>query len=58
MKHPLVNRTSPIGTDFVGTCASCGKEGLTFEVMATEECSNPLGMTNETALIQAIEGGN
>lgn len=54
MKHPLVNRTSPIGTAFVGICAACGKRGLTFDIMSTDKCENPRGMTHEQALIEAI----
>jgi hypothetical protein len=58
MRHPLVNRTSPTGPGkpFVGTCAACGKQGLTRENMFSDECPNQRGMTNEQALIEAIEG--
>lgn len=52
--HPLVNRTSPKGQDFVGTCASCGKTGITFKTMR-EECENPRKMTQEQALLEAVE---
>lgn len=58
MKHPLVNRTSPIGSPFLGTCASCGKDNITFEILSIEECPNPLNMTNENALLKAIKGNN
>lgn len=55
MKHPLVNRTSPKGQPFIGTCASCGKTDITFETM-NNECSNPRGLTQEQSLLEAIEG--
>lgn len=53
--HPLVNRTSPKGQPFVGTCAACGVTGLTFETMRSE-CENVRGMTQEQALIEAVIG--
>ena len=53
--HPLVNRTSPYGQPFVGTCASCGKTGLTFGEL-TEHCDNPRGLTKEAALLEAVNG--
>jgi predicted xylose isomerase-like sugar epimerase len=55
MKHPLVNRTSPKGTSFVGTCAACGKRGLTLVTM-NEECPNQRRMTREQAIVEAIKG--
>lgn len=55
MKHPLVNRTSPKGTPFVGTCAACGKSGLTSAQAREDECENVRGMTNEQALLEAID---
>lgn len=54
--HPLVNRTSPKGVSFLGTCASCGKRGITFEMLSKDECENVRNMTQEEALIEAIEG--
>lgn len=54
MKHPLINRTSPKGQKFVGTCAACGKPGLTFSAMQ-EDCENVRGMTQESALLEAVD---
>lgn len=54
-KHPLVNRTSPKGQDFLGTCASCGKTGITARGLMEDECTNPKGMTQEEAVLEAIE---
>jgi len=54
MKHSLVNRTSPKGTPFVGTCAACGKSGITFEMLPKDECENIRQMSNEEALIEAL----
>lgn len=57
MKHPLINRTSPKGQPFIGTCAACGKKGLTFEnISKDDDCPNQRDMTFEEALIEAIEG--
>jgi hypothetical protein len=55
MKHALVNRTSPKGTPFAGTCAACGKAGITFEMLPVDECENVRQMTQEQALLEAIE---
>lgn len=52
--HVLVNRTSPKGQDFIGTCAACGKRGITFEMLNTDECENVREMTQEEALIEAV----
>lgn len=57
MKHPLVNRTSPKGTPFVGTCAGCGKTGITFDRISSEDCENVRELTREQALMEAIEPG-
>lgn len=56
MKHPWVERTSPTGkgSKFVGTCMSCGATGLTFGTMGGE-CPNPRGLTNEAALLEAMQ---
>lgn len=53
--HLLVNRTSPKGQPFVGTCAACGKAGLTFATV-NEDCENQRGMTPEQALLEAVNG--
>ena len=55
MKPPLVNRTSAKGTPFIGTCAACGKVGITFDRISTEECENVRNLNNEQALIEAIQ---
>jgi hypothetical protein len=54
MKHPLVNRTSPKGQPFLGTCASCGKTNIPFDKISTEECENWRGMTREQAILEAL----
>ena len=50
-----IERTSPKGGKFVGTCMKCGKPGLTFSDMG-EPCENVSGMTQDEALLRAIEG--
>lgn len=52
--HAL-NRTSPKGGPFFGTCMKCGRKNLPSSA-ALEPCDNPSGMTDDEALIRAIEG--
>lgn len=51
-----IERTSPkgLGQKFIGTCAQCGKAGLTFADI-DEDCPNPDGLTQDEALIAAID---
>lgn len=50
-----IERTSPKGQKFVGTCRLCGTPGLTLASM-NDECPNQRGLTADEALIEAIEG--
>ncbi len=54
MKHH-VERTSPKGQDFMGTCRLCGMTGLKASA-ALEDCENVRGLTAEEALIESITG--
>ncbi len=54
MKHH-VERTSPKGQDFIGTCRLCGMTGLKTSA-ALEDCENVRGLTAEEALIESITG--
>jgi hypothetical protein len=56
MKHPLVNRTSPKGQPFLGTCAACGKRDITFEALSRDDCENVRGVTYEQAVVEAVKG--
>lgn len=53
-KH-AIERTSPKGGQFIGTCRLCGKEGLTLGDYFKEECPNPKGVTEDEALLDALE---
>jgi hypothetical protein len=53
--HPLVNRTSPKGGEFIGTCAACGKTGLRMEDIKGE-CENLRNLSQEQAVIEAVAG--
>lgn len=53
--HPFVHRTSLHGQPFVGACGACGKEGITFDMLTTDACSNPRRLSNEQAVLQAID---
>jgi hypothetical protein len=55
MTHPILNRTSPKGQLFVGTCPACSMTGLTLQAMQ-EECPNQRGMTWEVAVLEAVQG--
>lgn len=54
MKHHI-NRTSPKGQEFIGTCSLCGKPDLKAKD-ALEDCENARGLTAEQALIEAVTG--
>jgi len=53
-KHHI-NRTSPKGQNFVGTCYLCGKANLTAKD-ALEDCENLRCLSAEEALIEAVTG--
>jgi hypothetical protein len=50
-----IERTSPKGGKFIGTCMKCGTPGLTIADMG-KPCENLAGMSDEEALITAIDG--
>jgi len=50
-----VERTSPKGGPFVGTCTPCGKQGLTMKT-AREECPNPRDVAMDDVLLDALFG--
>lgn len=49
-----IERTSPKGEPFVGTCWQCGRTGLTIAAM-TEPCENIAGLTETESLLIAVE---
>jgi len=49
-----IERTSPKGERFVGTCWQCGRSGLTLSDMS-EPCENVAGLTETESLVMAIE---
>jgi hypothetical protein len=53
----VIERTSPKGPehDFIGRCIRCGREGLRV-TDAVGVCENTSGMTDEQAMIKAVEG--
>ena len=54
MRMHALNRTSPKGQPFVGTCSQCGKQGVTIKQMRTEECPNIRGISEDQALLEAL----
>lgn len=54
-RHAII-RTSPKGEKFIGTCMKCGEKNLTIADMV-KHCANVSGMSDEEALIRALEGG-
>lgn len=55
MTTHALNRTSPKGAPFVGTCFKCGAENLPMSAV-TQPCENVANLTEGEALIVAIEG--
>lgn len=54
MTHAL-ERTSPFGKNFIGRCMLCGETGLKMSE-ALQNCENPAKISQEDALVMAIEG--
>ena len=54
MSHAL-ERTSPKGGPFIGTCTKCGLTNIPLKQMH-EECSNPANLNDGDALLLAIKG--
>lgn len=54
VRHSL-ERTSPKGEKFYGTCVLCGLEDLPLEAMR-DECPNPRGVSQGDAVLDAIKG--
>lgn len=54
MKHSL-ERTSPKGGKFIGTCTLCGVAGLTI-ADSQKDCENVRGLTYDDAVMEAILG--
>ena len=49
-----IERTSPKGTPFIGTCSLCGKTGLRIADIS-EPCENVRGLSQDDALIEALD---
>lgn len=54
MKHHI-ERTSPKGQTFVGTCRLCGMTDLKMSAVL-EDCENVRNLSADEALIEAIVG--
>ena len=50
----LLDRTSPKGTDFIGTCRLCGARGLRMD-QANEPCTNPQRLSMDEVIVTALE---
>lgn len=53
MKHSI-ERTNPKGQPFIGVCVLCGEQGLKM-TDATKDCPNVRGLSQNEALIEAID---
>jgi len=53
MSHSL-ERTSPKGTPFIGTCTKCGRGNLTLADLHGH-CVNPANITDNEALSLAVQ---
>lgn len=49
-----IQRTSPKGTPFLGTCWQCGTPNLPASA-ALDPCPNQRGLTQDESLVEAIE---
>lgn len=59
-RNHSLERTSPLGGTFIGTCMTCGRTGL-LAVAATEPCDATVGMTDDEAdalLVKAVRKGD
>ena len=56
-RHHSLERTSPKGpgSRFIGRCILCGETDLPM-VAALQYCENPMAMTVEQSLLEAING--
>jgi hypothetical protein len=55
MIHHAIERTSPKGGPFIGTCRKCGRAGLTVADFFRDECPNIRETTPEQDLLEAID---
>lgn len=55
MRHHALERTSPKGGPFIGTCRLCGTPNLPGEAI-WQECPNQRGLTNEEAIVESVIG--
>lgn len=55
MEHHAIERTSPKGGPFIGTCMKCGLPNLTLSDM-NQPCENIAGISQDEALLMAIAG--
>lgn len=55
MRYHAIERTSPKGGPFLGTCRLCGTPNLRAE-QALEECPNQRDLSADQAVIESILG--
>lgn len=53
-KQHAVNRTSPKGQPFLGTCSLCGQTGMSIMQAMQTECPNQRGLTPDEALLETL----
>lgn len=53
-RHHSLERTSPKGGPFVGTCTLCGTPNLRLDALR-EGCPNQRGLSQDEALLEAIQ---
>ena len=51
--YHALERTSPKGGPFIGSCTKCGTQGIPLSRMR-EECANPANITDAESLQLAI----
>jgi hypothetical protein len=54
--YHCVERKSPKGESFIGTCYLCGEVGLTIKDIAIKSCPNPRNVSQDDSLLLALRG--
>ncbi len=57
MTYHAIERTSPKGGPFIGTCRLCGTPNLSTRDGFDKTCPNQRGLTAEEALLETIDPG-
>jgi hypothetical protein len=54
-KQHSLQRTSPKGGPFIGTCVLCGQEGLSIDDIRRTECPNQRGLSQDEVFLETLD---